>query len=384
MKVLNGVPIDLLAKICATSATIRDHALACGWRNPRFLKIFGVADSGVCSGRVTSLSTGAAPQGGKARDEVTEARGGADAGASAFPRPADDACDDDHPHAAPLQKEVARQSRSTLRSAQALTSHAYYLFDDDEHPTKQRRRRNVCDDHDDHGANVYSHISCVRGAACTSSQPRSTGNAAPVAGESAGRGSGSEAREAVSIPRQSRALTPGTSTPRPRPACRTFGHARAFAVVAHVRRAGWRGESHRTRLPRAPRTAPRRWQWALPFAEEPQREGACDCEVEHACSKRESACLSGTAVRAPSPLSLRMRRVEFRWRCAAQRRTEIAADARPLRVDRASTRRLPAPGARPRDDLRAARGTGHGASGPTEREGRRRAYVPRFLGNQGM
>ncbi|KAJ6499871.1 hypothetical protein DFH09DRAFT_1375917 [Mycena vulgaris] len=89
---------------------------------------------------------------------------------------------------------------------------------------------------------------------------------------------------AARVPR----LEPGYATPRPRPACRTFGHACAFAVVAHVRRAGWRGESHRVRLARA-RTAPPRWQRALPLAGESQREGARDCGVDHACSKRESA-----------------------------------------------------------------------------------------------
>ncbi|KAJ6467235.1 hypothetical protein DFH09DRAFT_1345631 [Mycena vulgaris] len=67
------------------------------------------------------------------------------------------------------------------------TPHAYYLFDDDEHPTKQRRRRNVCDDLDDHGAKVYSRIS----------RPQSLKKVA---------------REAVFMPRESRALSPGTST----------------------------------------------------------------------------------------------------------------------------------------------------------------------------
>ncbi|KAJ6488374.1 hypothetical protein DFH09DRAFT_1377620 [Mycena vulgaris] len=43
-------------------------------------------------------------------------------------------------------------------------------------------------------------------------QPRSTGNAALVARESAGRRSGNGTREAVSMPRESRALSPGTST----------------------------------------------------------------------------------------------------------------------------------------------------------------------------
>ncbi|KAJ6526992.1 hypothetical protein DFH09DRAFT_1371527 [Mycena vulgaris] len=72
------------------------------------------------------------------------------------------------------------RDRSTLRSQlkvrnlDLLHPHLYKPS----HPTKQRPRRDVCNNH---GAKVCSRI---RGAACTSSQPRSTGNVAPVAGES--------------------------------------------------------------------------------------------------------------------------------------------------------------------------------------------------------
>ncbi|KAJ6526995.1 hypothetical protein DFH09DRAFT_1371529 [Mycena vulgaris] len=72
------------------------------------------------------------------------------------------------------------RDRSTLRSQlkvrnlDLLHPHLYKPS----HPTKQRPRRDVCNNR---GAKVCSRI---RGAACTNLQPRSTGNVAPVAGES--------------------------------------------------------------------------------------------------------------------------------------------------------------------------------------------------------
>ncbi|KAJ6488378.1 hypothetical protein DFH09DRAFT_1339224 [Mycena vulgaris] len=75
--------------------------------------------------------------------------------ASAFPRPVHDACDDDHPHAAPLQREVARQTRSTLRSQLEPS-----------HPTKQRPLRRP------RRKGVQPHLS----AACTRTQPQSLEN----------------------------------------------------------------------------------------------------------------------------------------------------------------------------------------------------------------
>ncbi|KAJ6499860.1 hypothetical protein DFH09DRAFT_1203290 [Mycena vulgaris] len=129
--------------------------------------------------------------------------------ASAFPRPVHDACDDGHRCRGRCQDRAGRLCTHSSRCATSI----YYIliltfFSKRSHPTKQRPRRDVCDDDDDHDTKMCSRISCARGAACTSSQSLSTGNAAPVAKESTGRLREWGARHAARV----RALSLGTST----------------------------------------------------------------------------------------------------------------------------------------------------------------------------
>ncbi|KAJ6467237.1 hypothetical protein DFH09DRAFT_1223650 [Mycena vulgaris] len=131
--------------------------------------------------------------------------------ASAFPRPVHDACDDGHRCRGRCQDRAGRLCTHSSRCATSI----YYIliltfFSKRSHPTKQRPRRDVCDDDDDHDTKMCSRISCARGAACTSSQSLSTGNAAPVAKESTGRLREWGARHAARV----RALSLGTSTVR--------------------------------------------------------------------------------------------------------------------------------------------------------------------------
>ncbi|KAJ6488387.1 hypothetical protein DFH09DRAFT_1209644 [Mycena vulgaris] len=154
-----------------------------------------------------------------------------------------------------------------------LYSHPDF-FSKRSHPTKQRPRRDVCDD-DDHDTKMCKpHL-------------------LPVAGESTGRLREWGTRHAARV----RALEPGylhgaqlvlhpTSAPSTRmPHIRTRPriHGRGACAAS--------GESHHARLPRA--RAPRRHDGsgALLFAGEPQQEGARACGIDHACSnlKRESA-----------------------------------------------------------------------------------------------
>ncbi|KAJ6488372.1 hypothetical protein DFH09DRAFT_1339216 [Mycena vulgaris] len=247
---------------------------------------------------------------------------------TAFPRPADDACDDDHPHAAPLQREVARQIRSTLRSQLKRS-----------HPTKQRPRCDVCDD-DDHDA-----------------KPRSTGNAAPVAAESTGRASGSGAREAVFMPRQIPRLDPGYLNVAP------------STSMPHIRtRPPIRGRNllHHARFPSIPRLKSR--PLALLDFREVETRTIPRVEAQRARCTRVAAGVSFWRAAAGERARLRRRGctpppaqvslfaasppsravqacgcaessfTQAEWRYAAPRRAEIASDAQPLRVEATARR----------------------------------------------